>query len=63
MLQDTVLEDGTVAPLTGPAVKFSRTPTRVRHASRSLGADTDAVLAELGLDEDAVSKLRAAGAI
>ncbi len=63
MLQDTVLEDGTVAPLTGPAVKFSRTPTRVRHASRPLGADTDAVLAELGLDEDAVSKLRASGAI
>lgn len=63
MLQDAVLEDGTVAPLTGPAVKFSRTPTRVRHASPALGADTEAVLAEAGLDADAVAKLRAAGAI
>ena len=34
MLQDAVLEDGSVAPLTGPALKFSRTPTRVRHAGR-----------------------------
>ncbi len=63
MLQDTVLEDGTVAPLTGPALKFSRTPTRVRHASRALGADTDSLLAELGLNDAAVAALRARGAV
>jgi formyl-CoA transferase len=63
MLQDTVLADGTVAPLTGPAVKFSRTPTRVRHASHALGADTVEVLHEAGLDDAAIDALRAAGAI
>lgn len=63
MLQDTVLEDGTVAPLTGPAVKFSRTPTRVRHASRPVGADTEAILVEIGLDAAAVAELRVHGAI
>ena len=30
MLQPTELQDGTTVPITGPAVKFSRTPTRVR---------------------------------
>jgi formyl-CoA transferase len=63
MLQDAVLEDGTVAPLTGPALKFSRTPTSVRHAARAIGADNDDILGELGLDEDAISKLRADGVI
>jgi len=63
MLQDAVLEDGTVAPLTGPAVKFSRTPTRIRHAGRALGADTTDVLREAGLDDDAIAALRDAGAI
>lgn len=63
MLQDTVLQDGTVAPLTGPALKFSRTPTRVRHASKAVGADTDDILAEAGLAPDAIVELRDAGAI
>ena len=63
MLQDTVLEDGTVAPLTGPALKFSRTPTRVRHASKAVGADTDDILAAAGLDAATVAKLRSTGAI
>ncbi len=63
MLQDTVLEDGSVAPLTGPAVKFSRTPTRVRHGSPAIGADTDALLAELGRDGEAIAALRARGAV
>ena len=40
MLQDTVLHNGTTAPLTGPAVKFSRTPTRIRHGAPAAGADT-----------------------
>ncbi len=63
MLQDTVLEDGSVVPLTGPAVKFSRTPTRVRHGSPAIGADTDALLAEIGRDGDAIAALRARGAV
>ena len=63
MLQEAVLEDGTVAPLTGPALKFSRTPTRVRHASHAVGADNADILAELGLDEDEIAELWAAGVL
>ncbi|HCU50622.1 MAG TPA: carnitine dehydratase, partial [Micromonosporaceae bacterium] len=44
MLQPTELHNGTVAPLTGPAVKFSRTPTRVRRGGSAPGADTESVL-------------------
>jgi formyl-CoA transferase len=47
MLQPTVLSDGTVAPLVGPPVKFSRTPTRVRRAAPVAGADTAEILDEL----------------
>jgi len=47
MLQPTVLHDGTTAPLTGPAVKFSRTPTRVRHGAPVAGQHTDDVITEL----------------
>lgn len=54
MLQDTVLEDGSIAPLTGPAVKFSRTPTRVRHAAHPVGADNVDILRDLGLDDAGV---------
>jgi formyl-CoA transferase len=46
MLQPTELHNGTVAPLTGPAVKFSRTPTRVRHGGSPPGADTASVLTQ-----------------
>lgn len=47
MLQDTVLSNGSVAPLVGPPVKFSRTPTRIRRGAPVPGADTEEVLAEL----------------
>jgi len=40
--------DGVVMP--GPVARMSRTPGRVRHAGRALGADTAEVLAELGID-------------
>ncbi|MPY94261.1 MAG: CoA transferase [Acidimicrobiia bacterium] len=63
MLQDATLEDGSVARLTGPAAKFSRTPTRVRHAAHALGEDTDDILREVGLDDDAIGKLRADGLV
>jgi crotonobetainyl-CoA:carnitine CoA-transferase CaiB-like acyl-CoA transferase len=35
----------------GPVARLSRTPSRLRHAGRPLGADTDAVLAELDATE------------
>jgi len=47
MLQPTRLSDGSMAPLVGPPVKFSRTPTRIRHAAPVAGADTAEVLGEL----------------
>jgi formyl-CoA transferase len=63
MLQEMVLADGSTAPITGPAAKFSRTPTRVRRAAPKAGADTDEVLAEVGLDEAERARLRELGAV
>lgn len=63
MLQPTVLSDGSTVPLTGPAAKFSRTPTRVRHAAPVPGAQTEEVLTAAGYDEASLARLRAQGAI
>jgi len=43
--------------------KMAATPVRYRRAPPLLGADTDAVLAELGLDAAAIAGLRERGAI
>jgi formyl-CoA transferase len=65
MLQQVVSDasepDG--VPITGPAAKFSRTPTRVRAAAPELGAHNDEILAELDVDADARRELRSAGVI
>lgn len=50
MLQETVLSNGTSAPLVGPPVKFSRTPTGIRRGAPAPGADSDEVLTELATD-------------
>jgi len=63
MLQQVPQEDGKLAPITGPAAKFSRTPTRIRSGAPALGAHTDAVLAELGIDADARKRLRESGVV
>ena len=63
MLQPTVQEDGVTAPITGPAAKFSRTPTRVRSGSPALGQHNDEILAELGLSADERAKLREKGIV
>jgi formyl-CoA transferase len=63
MLQDVEQEDGSTAPITGPTAKFSRTPTRVRHGARALGADNAQLLGELGLDADALARLKESGVI
>jgi formyl-CoA transferase len=62
MLQPTVQQDGSEIPITGPAAKFSRTPTRVRSAAPAIGQHAEEILAELGLGSDELSALRAAGA-
>ncbi|MEN8184107.1 MAG: CoA transferase [Myxococcota bacterium] len=63
MLQSTALPGGGEAPLVGPPVKFSRTPTRVRSGPAELGAHTDELLDELGLDADAIRRLREGGVV
>jgi crotonobetainyl-CoA:carnitine CoA-transferase CaiB-like acyl-CoA transferase len=63
MLQNTRLSDGTEAPLTGPAVKFSRTPTRVRTAAPALGANNDEILTMLGYDDADRKRLKDDGVI
>lgn len=63
MLQPVASANGEETPITGPAVKFSRTPTRVRCAAPELGADDDAILADLGLSPEQVSALREQGIV
>jgi formyl-CoA transferase len=63
MLQSVPLEDGTPAPLVGPAAKLSRTPTRIRTGPPALGAHGDDVLREIGLDDAAIAALRADGVL
>ena len=48
MLQPTTLVDGSTVPLTGPAAKFSRTPTRVHEPAASLGQHNAEIYGELG---------------
>ena len=62
MLQSTDVE-GTQVPLTGPAAKFSRTPTRIRTGPPALGEHTDAILEELGVAEEERALLRSDGVI
>ncbi len=63
MLQPTTLSNGQEVPLTGPAAKFSRTPARIRHGARPLGADNAEVFATLGIDEAELAKLKGAGIV
>ena len=46
-----------------PPVRFSTTPTTMRQQIDTLGQSTDALLRELGHDDDAIAALRAAGTV
>ncbi len=61
MLQSVEQADGRAAPITGPAAKLSRTPTRVRSAAAALGAHSDEILDELGVDAATRERLRERG--
>ena len=63
MLQQTKLKNGTTAPITGPAVKFSRTPTRVRTCAPEIGEHNAEILGSIGLDAKAQQALVASGVI
>ncbi len=45
-----------------PAPRFARTPSEIRHATRSLGADTVSVLRATGMEDSAIQALLATGA-
>jgi crotonobetainyl-CoA:carnitine CoA-transferase CaiB-like acyl-CoA transferase len=53
---------GTVRSLGNP-IKLSRTPPQVGSAAPVLGADTDAILADLGYSDRDIEGLRKNGAI
>jgi len=63
MLQPVTTADGARIPVTGPAAKLSRTPTRVRHAAPELGNDSERILRELGVPEDERRALFASGVV
>ena len=46
-----------------PAPRFSRTPGTIRRPAPAFGQDSDALLAELGLDEAAIAALRTADVV
>ncbi|HEX6000312.1 MAG TPA: CaiB/BaiF CoA-transferase family protein [Hyphomicrobiaceae bacterium] len=56
-----VTRDGVLQP--APAPRFSRTVPEMGPAPRPLGADTDAVLADVGLTEEEIATLRKDGVI
>jgi len=53
---------GDVPQVANP-LKLSATPVEYRNAPPPLGADSDAILAELGYDSDTIARLRKAGVI
>jgi formyl-CoA transferase len=63
MLQTIRMNDGTDLTVPGVVPKLSRTPGGHRRNAPSLGEDTDAVLAEIGLTPHQVAQLRERGII
>ena len=63
MLQDTELQDGVTVPVVGPAVKFSRTPTRVRSRAPEIGEHNAEVLEAIGFDAKAQQELLSSGVV
>ena len=55
--------DAEAVPITGPAAKFSRTPTRVHSPAPELGAHNDEILEELGIGAEQRRELRKARVI
>ena len=63
MLQPIEQEDGKTVPITGPAAKFSRTPTKVRTRAAKLGEHTEEILEQIGIDPSERKRLREAKVI
>jgi crotonobetainyl-CoA:carnitine CoA-transferase CaiB-like acyl-CoA transferase len=60
---DLATPDGGTVPSVRTPIRMSATPPAYGRPSPRLGADTRAILAELGYDEDDIPRLVAAGAI
>ena len=63
MLQTVTLSDGATAPLTGPAAKFSRTPTQIRTPAPTKGQNNVDLLRSLGYDQQQINELAEHGVI
>ena len=63
MLIEGELEDGTAVTLPGVLPKLSKTPGSVERKAPTLGQDTEAILAEVGIDAMALVELRAKGVV
>lgn len=63
MIEAHALADGTPVDLPAPAPRLSQTPGATRWLGPALGAHTDEVLAELGLDAAQIAALRESGAV
>ena len=63
MLQEVELSDGSSAPITGPAVKFSRTPTTIRNRAPAQGENNEDVLTSLGYSSEQIAELKEHGVI
>ncbi len=61
MIVRQITRDGWALDVPGVVPKLSETPGTVRSPAPRLGDDTDAVLRELGLGDEAISTLRAKG--
>lgn len=59
MIVRQVTRDGWALDVPGVVPKLSETPGSLRSAAPHLGEDTDAVLRELGFDDEAIAALRA----
>lgn len=57
MVCDVPISTGETTRQLGTPTKLSRTPAEVRHAAHSPGADTAAVLSELGLSEATIEEI------
>jgi len=63
MLKPTTLSDGTEVPLTAPPVKFSRTPTTIRHGTPTIGEHNKSLLSSLGYSDEKIEEFREQGII
>jgi formyl-CoA transferase len=63
MLGQVTLDDGSEVSVPGFVPKLSRTPGGHRRNAPALGQDTDAVLREMGLDDEQITALRERGIV